>query len=86
MAMPMVPKSHWVLTRDDFIAELEKELAATKKRRIAKYDKGAKKYGGDVNLFDRNFAVEMRDERDDYDNYALFDRVKERKWKEVAKS
>lgn len=80
----MVSKSHWVLTREQFIIELDSELVETRKRRLAKYDKGAKKYGGDVNLFDRDFDAEMLDESTDEDNYALFGRVKKRRWKEVS--
>lgn len=75
----LVPRSYWVLTREQFIEELDIELAETRKRRIAKYDRGAQKYGEDVNLFDRDFVEEERDEMTDGENYRLFDRVKNRR-------
>lgn len=81
----MVPKDYWILTRDQFIEELERELGEERKRRIAKFDKGAKKYGGDVNLFERDFKTEKRDELTDFSNYELFDRVKEQRREALLK-
>ncbi len=80
-----VPKNYWVLTRDQFIEELDAELLAERGVRIAKFDKGAKKYGGDVELFSREFEEEKADELTDYRNYDLFDRVKKRRKESLLK-
>lgn len=73
-----VHKEYWILTREQFLVELDKELSAERAMRIEKFDRGAKKYGGDVYLFDRDFIDEGRDEMTDYRNYMLFERVKQR--------
>lgn len=74
-----VPRSYWFLTREEFIIELDKELAERRRVRLAKFDRGAEKYGSTVDLFERDFRAEMEDELTDHDNYRLFDRVKRRK-------
>lgn len=80
-----VPKDYWILTREQFIEALDVELEDERKTRIAKFDKGAKKYGGDVDLFYRDFKEEKSDELTDYRNYDLFDRVKSKRKEALLK-
>lgn len=85
MGLNLTKKEYWILTRDQFIEELDKELARTRTKRIAKFDRGAKKYGEEVNLFDRDFDEEIDDENTDKDNYALFKRVLKKRQRELPK-
>lgn len=85
MGLNLTKKEYWILTRDQFIEELDKELARTRTKRIAKFDRGAKKYGEEVNLFDRDFDEEIDDENTDKDNYALFKRVFKKRQRELPK-
>ena len=79
-----VPKTYWVLTREQFLQELDQELNIERAKRVAKYDRGAEKYGRDVNLFDRDFNDEADDEETDRRNYRTFERVKARRMKALV--
>lgn len=61
-----------ILTKEDYAAIIDRHHAAEKRRLLARFDAGAKKYGV-LDLDSKNWVREAREESDDRLAYLLFE-------------
>lgn len=66
-----------ILTRQQFIEALDRQLAKERAETIRRFDRGAEIYGEEVDLTERDWDEEAFEEHLDMRVYAMFGQIKD---------